>query len=78
MSDTVKIELTPFQAMQICRWKTFILSAVNDPFQDAEKYDRKGLTEAIQSIDKQVRKNITIAQLDDTEATKAIRKQLGL
>ena len=59
----IKIEITPYQALQICRWKRFMLDAVRHS--DATKQDQEGILEAIFAIDKQVRRCISIPQIND-------------
>jgi hypothetical protein len=70
----VIIELTPHQAMQMVRWKQYLTLAVTDPAQQAEDYDRKGVLDAINEIDIQVRKKISIDALNDAEAEQALRE----
>lgn len=66
------IELTPFQALQICRWKEFISDAVKDS--DCDKYDTDGIISAIVAIDNQVKKKITLESIDDAFAERAAKE----
>lgn len=68
----MKIELTPYQALQIVRWRTFTHDAVRDS--ETEKSDQDGFLEAIESINTQVRKNISFEEIDDAFAESAVKK----
>jgi hypothetical protein len=72
MTGFVNIALTPHQAMQLLRWRTFLSDAIKDPDNIADDYDRAGTIEAIESICSQVKKKITIPQLEEAEAQQAV------
>lgn len=72
---TIKLEITPYQALQICRWKKFMLDAVRHS--DTEKQDQDGILEALFAIDKQVRKSISIPAIEDAVAEREVKRLIG-
>jgi hypothetical protein len=70
---TVNISLSPYQAMQLLRWKQFIEAAISDPMQEGTKADKKGALEAIKAVDEQVREKITSPQIDDAVAERELK-----
>ena len=72
--DKLKINLTPYQAMQICRYESYLLLAINDPMQTGCKYDREGVSIALKELCKQVRKKITNEQIEDAAVERDVNK----
>lgn len=59
MAQTIKLELTAYEALEFIKWKTKIVDAVNTPFNNSSK-----ITHAINRMDNQIQvqllSNVTV------------------
>lgn len=72
MSETVKIELSPYAALAILR---FLREFINDDVKD--DYQFRAIYEAVEEFNDQIYQNVTTAHLDEALAVNAVNKLIG-
>ncbi len=75
--DKFILELNPFQALQLLRFKVFIEEAINDPDNYISKTDGDGIKNVFNEIESQIYGKMSIKQLDDAVAEREVKKMLN-
>lgn len=74
--EKIKIELTPYLALQLMRFKPFLLTAIEDPMNKVSGRDKKSMYDYFKEYEHQVTSNITPDQIEDAKQERDINKIL--